>query len=415
MQYDTLYTLNLQNGILVWKIRVHNGGAASTITTESGAFNGKLVSNTTTVLNGKNFGKKNATTHFTQALKEADAKYAEKIAKGYRSLKMLGLNPDVTDTHLLLTKLDSNKRDASGELKPMLCQPFKANKIKYPRVAQAKVNGARSFVRLTTFNHGLFGDETKLAFTSKDGLLFNIPHLEEDADIIALIGLVATKLEIPIASVIIDTELYTADGKCTDIAGAARNANNPYNNQLFIVILDLAIADIPQHVRLKTISFISDSTKYGDNPLYPDFIRLSNYVYRLKTTIIRSDIDATNIRNRYIENGMEGAVLRDINATYKFGQRPSVIHKYKIRLSGEFRILDIIPQELRPELPQFVLQNDKDSQTFELIGSGSHESQTEYLLNKDKYCGLYATVEYYERSKTGLPFHCVFINIRNNE
>ena len=191
MQFDTLYALSMDKDILIWKISVHNGGAASTVTTKSGTISGKETTHTYTVTKGKNLGKANATNHFTQAISEAESAYNNKISKGYRSLKMLGLNSDVANTHLLLTRLDSARKDSFGKLKPMLCQPFKPNKIKYPRYGQPKINGARGFIKLTTFDNGLFGKEVKVAITSKEGLLYNIPHLENNKTILSFIEKVA--------------------------------------------------------------------------------------------------------------------------------------------------------------------------------------------------------------------------------
>ena len=413
MKLDTLYLLDLDGSILVWKIRVHNGGAASTVTSESGQLNGQLKSHTYTVLHGKNLGKANATTHFTQAIAEAESKYAAKIKKGYRSLAMLGLNADVTDTHVLLTRLDSNRRDASGELKPMLCQKFKPNKLKYPVIGQPKINGVRAFVKMIELNHGLFGTEHRLGFTSREGLLYNIPHLENDKNILEYIKFLQDSY--PDIEIILDGELYIDNKLCTDIAGAAKNKDNINNSNLYFIMFDLAISIKNQYDRILTMNTVFDNL-YKEHECisapntYLKFI--SKNFARIKSKAIKSDEEARNLRDNALENGFEGCVLRDLNALYKFGQRPVTMVKYKLRDSSEFRILDIIPQDKRPELPQFILKNDLDSQTFELIGSGKHEDQEQFLINKDSYIGKFAHIEFGERTKTNLPFHCVFIGIR---
>jgi hypothetical protein len=407
--YDTLYILDGIKNILVWKIRVHNGGAASTITTSSGQFNGKLVENTNTILHGKNQGKANATTHYTQALKEADSKYADKVKSGYKSLKMLGLNADVTDTHVLLTKLDKAKTDANGLVKPMLCQPFKPNKIKYARYGQPKINGCRSLISRIQLDHGLFGIDDRLGFTSKDGLLFNIPHLEQDQQLQLLFE---ELVQLNSDNIIIDCELFIKGGKCTDVAGAARNVNNPYNKDIEIIILDLAI---PNRIQKDRLTMLSTAFQARKEYKYKQQYCITSVISRVENKVIKSDDEARVYRDLCIDSGYEGCVLRDPFVEYKFGMRPVNIHKYKVRDSAEFRILDILPQESRPNLPQFLLQNNIDYQTFELIGSGTHIVQEEYLLHKELYIGCFATVEFYERTKTNLPFHCVFINVRNNE
>lgn len=413
MKLDTLYLLDMDGSILVWKIRVHNGGAASTVTSESGQLNGQLIPHTYTVLNGKNLGKANATTHFTQAIAEAESKYNDKIKKGYRSLAMLGLNADVTDTHVLLTRLDSNRKDTSGNLKPMLCQKFKANKLKYPVIGQPKINGIRTFVKMIELNHGLFGTEHRLGFTSREGLLYNIPHLENDENIVEYIKFL--KDTYPDTEIILDGELYIDNKLCTDIAGAAKNKDNVNNSNLYFIMFDLAIPIKNQYDRILTMNTVFDNLyKTHECSTAPNkYLKyISKNFARIKSKVIKSDEEARILRDDAISNSFEGCVLRDLNALYKFGQRPVTMVKYKLRESSEFRILDIISQNKRPELPQFILKNDLDNQIFELIGSGKHEDQEQYLNNKDSYIGKFAHIEYAERTKTNLPFHCVFIGIR---
>lgn len=419
MNFDTLYILSQNKDILTWKISVHNGGAASTVTTTSGTINGKQSANTYTVVRGKNLGKKNATTHFTQALQEAETIYNNKISKGYRSLKMLGLNNDITNTHLLLTRLDVARKDGFDNLKPMLCQPFKADKIKYPRYGQPKINGTRGFIKISTFDNGLFGIETKVSITSKEGLLFNIPHLEENETIKSFIQVVGEHIkpyDKTIEDVILDCELYVPHYTCAEIAGACKNDKNPINNKIIAILLDLAIDRIYQKNRLAIISEVHKVVSNLDNYNILGFPSLftidANVFYRVSNTKITCDKEAIVYRDKFIDEGYEGIVLRDANAFYKFGQRPSTIHKFKAKQSSEFTVLDIVLQDKR-DLPKFVLKNDINNLTFELNASGKHNDQIEILNNKEDYIGYKVMVEFHERTKNGLPLHCIYIGLRN--
>ena len=409
--YDTLYAMGIDKTILVWKVRVHNAGQCSVIISEAGNLNGILTPTNKTISNGKNYGKANATTHYTQALKEADAIWAKKIQKGYKSLAMLELNSDVTDEFVLRTKLSSNKTDASGQLKPMLCKPFEYGKIAYPRIRQPKINGCRAFIKMIELNHGLFGMEQRVGITSKDGLLLNIPHIEQNPIIVRLLN--ELTFNCGYDKPILDCEIYKEGYTSPEISGASRNPNNPLNKLLYPIILDIAVENVPQQFRLKVLKYsftnISETTYTNDYIVYN-----GDMLARVDNAYLYSDEETREWRDKYIEAGFEGIVIRDPIAYYGFGQRPNTIHKYKAVMDAEFRILDIIPQAKRNNLPQFIFMNDINNDTFELIGSGKHSKQEQYLINKDLYIGEYATVEYRERTKTGLPNHCTFIGIRKH-
>ena len=97
----TLYKKTTIGKTQTWEIEV-SGNKFRTI---SGQAAGKKITNNWTVCQGKNVGKKNATTGEEQALKEAEAKHKKKLEAGY---------------HLNLKNI-SKKRF----YEPMLAQDFK--------------------------------------------------------------------------------------------------------------------------------------------------------------------------------------------------------------------------------------------------------------------------------------------------
>ena len=79
MKLPTLYKKTTIGKTQTWEIEV-SGNKFRTI---SGQADGKKITNNWTVCQGKNVGKKNATTGEEQALKEAEAKHKKKLEAGY--------------------------------------------------------------------------------------------------------------------------------------------------------------------------------------------------------------------------------------------------------------------------------------------------------------------------------------------
>ena len=122
---------------------------------------------------------------------------------------------------------------------------------------------------------------------------------------------------------------------------------------------------------------------------------------------ICDDDDALYYRNKFIDYGFEGLILRNPNAEYQYGKRNASMIKYKKSTDGKFLIVDIKPEGAkRPDIPLFVCKNDINDQLFECHVGGSLDYQRKCLIDKDKLIGKYMYVEFGERSGVGsLPFH----------
>lgn len=77
--FPTLYKLTSTKAVQQWTISVDD----TTITTTYGQVGGAMLTTSDTVTEGKNLGKKNATTPAQQAIAEAKAKWEKQRKKGY--------------------------------------------------------------------------------------------------------------------------------------------------------------------------------------------------------------------------------------------------------------------------------------------------------------------------------------------
>ena len=73
MKLPTLYKLDAKNSVREWTISVEKHGDAAIIRTLAGLKGGALTESLVNIRKGKNLGKSNATTPFTQAQAEAKA------------------------------------------------------------------------------------------------------------------------------------------------------------------------------------------------------------------------------------------------------------------------------------------------------------------------------------------------------
>ena len=124
---------------------------------------------------------------------------------------------------------------------------------------------------------------------------------------------------------------------------------------------------------------------------------------------INDDSSATVGRDKAIDLGFEGLIMRNPNAEYQYGKRNLTMIKYKRYTDGKFTIVDIYPEGIkRSNIPLFLLRNDVNDATFEVHVGGSQEYQSTFLREDIKCAtiGKQMYVEYGERSGINqVPFH----------
>ena len=132
----------------------------------------------------------------------------------------------------------------------------------------------------------------------------------------------------------------------------------------------------------------------------------------LYTYIVPDFIYAEDIRNKFIDLGFEGLILRNPSAEYQFGKRNQSMLKHKKVDDGKFVIVDIISEHKRSDLPLFVLRNDINDELFECSINKPQSVQREMFAHKEKYIDKLMLVEF--RNRSGIkqcPFHARGINI----
>lgn len=391
-----LYARTINNKVKVWEIRT----SVNTLIITHGGFN-----DNNKIVNVINPTMKSIITEF-------NSRISKKKQEGYKEISDICRisnkpEPYIVTLDWLLESLPKSNLDDNYNLKPMKCQPFVKGKMRYPAIAQPKLNGVRAVLRWEreASSDGMFIPvKNRAVIRSKSGLKYHLPHITDNLDYKFFVD-DATGL-----NVAYDGELYLHGYPLNVINSAcplvypngkiAKSENADITNKLEFVIFDTAVEDLLQITRIETINKL----KHFSNTM------------PIISKIINNDDELIEFGLECIENGYEGAVVRDIEAEYAFGSRPKTIMKFKKLQDSEFEIIDIIPKPKEVETALFILRNDVNNETFECNPMGDFITRKRYLDNKESYIGKYATVKFYERSGIkDVPFHANVVTIRDYE
>lgn len=418
MKSNILYSKNTNNKIQQWSYEVCElVDKKAQLSIISGNIGCKLINRFRIIKEGKNIGKRNETTPYEQALKEAKSKYKFKLKQGFKEVENISLLNNIDKIKTLSKTLSVNKTDNNDRLKPMKCVKFRKGLMNYPCVLQPKINGVRNTALLVeNKDNDLFNDFKKTCkLLSKEGHEYLLPNITN-----------YLPNNLFINNIVFDGELYVHNEILSNIRkrlpllhNGILNKASRNSSSVQFYIFDLSISNTSQIDRLK---YKNELLKNNSNilryiPKLNKFVVIGNLntpLVNVEEIFINSDEEAIKFLHIALNSGFEGVVIRDFDAEYMFGSRKTNISKLKLKVNNEFKIIDIIEKNkdnVRIYIT-FVLQNDINDKTFEATPIGNEKDRLEYLNNKEKYIGSYASVEYYERTINNLPFHANAITIR---
>ena len=358
----------------------------------------------------------------TMRLPEEDvrSRFDAKRKSGYKYLS------EIRDSHSLpveeeliqfiTTYMPDVRTNAEGKTLAMLAKTFdnENNKLFKKQnwfLAQWKINGLRCFVRAEETND-LF-KPIKLIFQSREGEIWNsLPYLEEDLlDIIPNWMLKQMCHE----RLVLDGEVYIPGYTVNQINHAVKDVKAPENKLVQYWCYDIAIDGLTAESRH---IYLYDNLKEW----IPDWHQKVEHINNKKcfvllpTQIVTDEDRATTLRNRYIDLGFEGLILRNPIMDYQFGKRNLAMIKYKKAIDGLFTIVDIYPEGTkRSDLPLFKCLNDINNSTFECHIGGSFDYQRKFLENPEQYIGKQLLIEFGERSGVNqLPFHIKTVKLHGS-
>ena len=339
---------------------------------------------------------------------ECKSRINAKRKQGYKYLSEIRDNYDFPVKEELQSWLDKylpyNRTNAEGKVLAMLAKTYDDKVFKKCNryYGQWKINGLRCFIRVIKGND-IF-HKFRLEFQSREGAIWtSLTNLEEYLlSVIPEETLDMMKEE----NIILDGEVYIPGLPVNEINHAVKDPNCFENKLVQFWCYDIAIEEwsAAERARWIEINFYHHiyqfQSKEGHLINKERFVVLCNYH-------VRTSDEAVLWRDKFIDMGFEGLILRNPESEYQFGKRNSSMIKYKKHTDGVFTILDIYPEgNKREDLPLFKCKNDINDETFECHISLSFEYQRAILKDRDNFIGRKLDIEFGERSGVNqVPFH----------
>ena len=359
-QFQPLYKPDTKGNACIWSIAVND----NSYTISHGKVGGK-IQDKTTICAPKNVGRSNESTGREQALKEAEAKWIErKDRKGY------GLTVEAAT--------DCNK--------PMLAMDYHkaGHRITYPCLVQPKLDGVRAFIKRV--------NDDEVSITSRTGKDFpaDLSHIKEWARRTMDVGLV------------LDGELYIHGKELEDIVSAVKKTK-PSTAAVQFWIFDYVD---PEDGFIQRLNWLHDNFFIPDEDYEP--------IILVETWEASSEKELKTMHQEYVEEGYEGAMVRNFTGAYKAGKRSPDLQKYKTFFDAEFMILGIL--EDKDGNPVFQLACGADGR-FQCVLKGDKDvNRAKYITGDTNVIGKYMTVKYQKKYRdSGLPQFPTGVAIRDYE
>lgn len=376
----TLYQLNSNGRAKVWTVEVVKvDETLSNIVIHHGLEGGKMVEDITPITSGLNAGKKNATSIYEQAVKDAETEYNKKVKKGYvedkTNIKAKG------ETHSIAEPMKGYPYHPQGKV--MKGKTLDELKLRGETVVfQRKLDGYR--IRLKV-------NKTDVAFYSSGGdILPTFPHIER----VIREGYEEFVRSYGISEFFLDGEMYShgIEGGFNTISSACgtRVHITPEKEELRGK-MDFHLFDIissePYPVRYKM--------------LYP-FI--DGPVVLVNNTVIEKLDDETVQQHfeRFVAEGYEGLMIRTLDQPYEF-KRTKQLTKYKPFVDEEFQVVGFKKSITGETLGSFECKMDDGTLIYpNPMGEiGTDAARLEIWNNREQYVGKWVNCRFMEYTIDG--------------
>lgn len=314
---------------------------------------------------GVNIGKSNETTFQEQAYNEALSMWNKLKDKGFTTTRP--------------KKGARFNTDANGSMKPMLASGFRADRIQYPCIVQPKYDGVRC---------PMFLKDGEVQIVSRKGKPYSIPHLEEWA--------LKHKHLLPL-----DGELYNHKELTFQEIVSAVKRESEITPLIKYVVYDKPIVTLNNKERLAMLE--EDFSKIITGP-----------VYLSKSEVCYNFDQVKACHDKFVKEGYEGIIIRNMSGMYEFGFRSNDLIKYKEFQDSEFKIVDVIEASGR-DAGTAIFVCECDAGQFNVKPQGTRELRAEYFKNRRKLIGEMVTVKYQGLSDGGIPRFPSAISIRDYE
>jgi len=365
--FDTLYGYDKKNKVKEWSIKVEHHDTHSVIVTCYGQVTGKKSESRVAVRTGKNIGKKNETTHFEQAILDAQSKWTKK-----RDIEKYA-------TKRLDDVFSSLQINDVTEYLPMLAQDYgkHAKKIVFPCFTQPKLDGYRM----------IYNGESKECISRQgkrfDSIMNSTLYKEELARISE--------------KIVLDGELYVHGGTFEHLGVLRKKRIQDKDlgilSQIEYHVYDIVDTTLTYFQRLEKLKKLFENNTFRK-------------VIMVKTLQTSTQDEIRRYHQEFVKDGYEGTIVRNFRGLYKCKFRSYDLQKYKDFMDGEFKIVDytheVDTSGEETNLVVWICEND-NGKRFNVRPQGTKEERRLLYKNGLQYIGKRLWIKYFELTDRGVP------------
>jgi DNA ligase-1 len=346
------------------------------------------------VIKGKNPGKKNATTPLQQAEAEAFARWEKQKKKGYVDSQEKAQNDELDELieggeepMLAEAYMDViyDQRPGFENSPPTFLLTKEAKKIKFPVFTQPKLDGIRCIAIIKG------GVVTLWSRTRKP--INSVPHIVQELE-----------AAFENQDIILDGELYNHDMKSDfeKIVSLVRQEEPGEGHEVVQYHVYDTINEDPYKNRYAKLHRLFNAFEfYG--------------IKQVPSDVARSAEDVMTNFEKYIKEGYEGAMLRNVESPY-VNKRSMDLQKMKPFIDDDFEITAATSGRGKMAGLAVFTCKAKNGTTFEVKLKGELESLRKYLEDESLWRGKKLTVRYFGlTNKEKVPRFPVGIAVRDYE
>lgn len=345
MSSIALFKYNANNVLMLWTIAADG----NTLVIRHGQVNGQLQTKTETV-------------EINQSGRDLDAQVALRLQSRVNKQIDKGYCASVEEAEA------SKGLNASKLLKPMLAKKLRdVSNIDFSDTwLQFKYNGHRCLVTNL--------DGELIAYSRNGKPITSIDHI-------------LSNIDIP-EGMTLDGELYH-HGTSLQTIGSWIKRNQPESKQLHYIVYDVML-----------------NTNYANRlgAIHKHVGGKQNIIVA-PTQICHEDLLIKERLADAIDKGYEGLMLRQNRYAYSAGNRSQSLIKVKKCLDQEFLVLNVLPS--KDDWGVLECLAPSGDRVFRVSAPGTIDNKRHILYNKQNYIGKYITVEFFEWTNDGIPFHPV--------
>lgn len=249
------------------------------------------------------------------------------------------------------------------------------NNIIFPANIQPKLDGFRGISFL----------KKNIEILSKNGISYR--HLENIKKELSSFPLIKK-------GYILDGEIYIHNkklGNLKSVLGRKKLDNVEIikiQKKIKYCIFDIIIENISSE---KRIQLLKESFKNWN-------IKNPKYVKLVKTTQVNTIKDIINIKNKYLNDGYEGVIVRNKNGLYKLGKKSKDVFRTKEFKKDYFKIVDALEgkgNEKGTVIWKLECLKDKNK-SFTAKPIGSREERKKIFKNRLDYIGKKIYIKYFD-------------------